>query len=219
MKIAIVEDQTQLLKTLKEALTIVPFVEIIWTARNGKVAIEKLTTQPEKPQVILMDIEMPVLNGIEATKQAKQYFPEIPIVIFTVFDDDKNVFDAILAGASGYLLKGEKPMRIIQGLRDAIENRMPMSPKIAMKAISFLREKIVIQPESSILPEDFKLTKRELEILEQISKGKTYPEVAENLFISKDTVRNHVTKIYKKMRVKSKAEVIQMASKHKWFET
>jgi DNA-binding NarL/FixJ family response regulator len=217
IKLAIVEDQPQLLRTLKAVLSLFDVVEIIWTARNGQKAVDELITQPIKPDAILMDIEMPVMNGIDAVKQCKSYYPNLPIVMLTVFEDDQNIFDAILAGASGYMLKGEKPIKILQAIEDAIEGRMPMSPKVAMKALNFMRQELPKQKETTASFEDFALTKREIEILEYLSSGRTYPQIAEKLFISRDTVRNHVSKIYKKLMVKSKAEVIQMASKNKWF--
>ena len=218
LQIAIVEDQPKLLRTLKQALSLFEELEVIWTAKNGKEAVDKLLQLPEKPSAILMDIEMPKMNGIEATAICKQYFPEIPIVMLTVFDDDKNIFDAILAGASGYLLKGESPQKILQSLEDAIEGRLPMSPLVAIKAISFIRQELPKQNKSTITPASYNLSERELEILSYLAEGKTYPQIANQLFISKATVRNHVHKIYTKLRVKSKSEVIQMANKHQWFK-
>lgn len=216
IKIAIVEDKPQLLRTLKEALSMFEEVEVLFTARHGKEAIDKLVTLPTKPEVILMDIEMDVMDGIATTRQAKQYFPKVHIIMLTVFDQEDKIFDAILAGASGYMLKGEKPSRIVQAIEDAKEGRLPMSPLVARKTLALLKNQPK-QPDLLAL-NDFELTAREVEILEFVAKGKTHTYIAEQLFISPKTVRNHIHNIYKKLQVNSKGEAINLALKNKWFE-
>lgn len=215
IKIAIIDDKPQIIRNLKEAFNLFDEVTVLFTARNGEEAIEKVVTYPEKPEVIVMDIEMPKKNGIEATQEIKKLFPNIAILMLTVFDDEDQVFDAILAGASGYMLKDEKPHKIINAIEDVSEGRMPMSPLVAMKALKYMRKKSQVAPTKSL--ETFELTKREIEILEYLSDGNNYQYIAEKLFISPRTVRNHIANIYKKLQVNSKGEVIKMAMKNKWF--
>jgi DNA-binding NarL/FixJ family response regulator len=175
-----------------------------------------VTTLPEKPEVIVMDIEMPKMDGIQATKEIKTLFPDISILMLTVFDDEDRIFDAILTGASGYMLKDEKPHKIINAIEDVREGRMPMSPLVATKALRYMRQKPKEKETTKL--ETFELTNREIKILEHLSEGKNYQFIAEQLFISPRTVRNHISNIYRKIQVGSKGEVISMAIKNKWFE-
>ena len=162
-----------------------------------------------------MDIEMRKMNGIEATRQIKAMFPNVKIIILSVFEQDDKIFDAIKAGADGYLLKDERPQKIIEAIKNAIEGRMAMSPLVAMKTLDFLRK----TPESKQLktPQDYKLTPRETEILEHLSKGKSYKKIAAELFIAPHTVRSHIENIYKKLEVRSKVAASNVALKNKWF--
>lgn len=216
IKIAIIDDKPQIIRNLKEAFELFDEVEVIFTARNGEEAVQKVTTLPTKPEVIVMDIEMPKMDGIQATKEIKTLFPNISILMLTVFDDEDRIFDAILAGASGYMLKDEKPHKIINAIEDVREGRMPMSPLVATKALMYMRQKP--QEKETTKLETFELTNREIEILEHLSEGKNYQFIAEQLFISPRTVRNHISNIYRKLQVGSKGEVISMAMKNKWFE-
>ncbi|RMG55323.1 MAG: DNA-binding response regulator [Bacteroidetes bacterium] len=215
--IAIVDDKPQLIRNLQAAFEGSEEVEVVFTAINGLQAVERMREGPHRPEVILMDIEMPRMDGIEAVRQIKAEHPETAIIMLTVFDDEDNIFQAILAGATGYLLKEEKPAHILQAVADAREGRMPMSPLVAGKALTYLRQELPTRRIRRHRPEDFQLTRRESEILEQLAAGATYPQVAERLFISRQTVRNHVHHIYQKLEVKSKAEVIQLAERNKWF--
>jgi DNA-binding NarL/FixJ family response regulator len=129
-----------------------------------------VTTLPEKPEVIVMDIEMPKMDGIQATKEIKTLFPDISILMLTVFDDEDRIFDAILTGASGYMLKDEKPHKIINAIEDVREGRMPMSPLVATKALRYMRQKPKEKETTKL--ETFELTNREIKILEHLSEGK-----------------------------------------------
>ncbi|MEL6631207.1 MAG: response regulator transcription factor [Bacteroidota bacterium] len=217
LQIAIIDDQPQLIRQLQDACALFDEVEVVFTAINGQQAIERMEDVEAQPDVILMDIEMPRMDGIEATKIIRAQFPDTQVLMLTVFDDETHIFQAILAGACGYILKGEKPSRVLQAIEDAHEHRMPMSPIIAAKAIQYLREELPTRHQARVSLSDYQLTPRELEILKLLSQGKTYPQIAEQLFISRKTVRNHVHNIYQKMSVKSKAEVITLANQNKWF--
>ena len=156
-----------------------------------------------------MDIEMPVLNGIEATALVKQKYPQIKIIMLTVFDNDEHIFNAIKAGADGYLLKETSPNILEKGSRETLSGGAAMNPSIAMRTLKLLRN-----PESiSNLQEreEISLSSREVEVLEQLSKGLSYTKIAENLFLSPSTVRKHIENIYKKLQVHSKIEAVEKA--------
>jgi DNA-binding NarL/FixJ family response regulator len=216
VRIGIVEDNMNLTRSLLENLKGFPDIEILFTADNGKNAIEKLAKlSPENlPQVILMDIEMPVMNGIEATCAISAAYNNIKIIMLTVFDNDDKIFDSILAGASGYLLKDEPANKIIEGIHDCIKGGAAMSPVIASKALNLLRTGSMRPvPET----EETVLSKREMEILEQVANGLSYTQIAEKCFISPGTVRKHIENIYEKLHVHTKLEAVQLASKKNWF--
>ena len=155
---------------------------------------------------------MPVMDGIEATKRIHHLFPSVKIVMLTIFDDAEKIFDAILAGATGYLLKDEKPNKILAAIEEALEGGAPMSASIALKSLALIRGK---SAESTKESKEFNLSKRELEILELLATGENYHQIADKLFISPKTVRKHIENIYTKLQVHNKIEAIQIATKHK----
>lgn len=212
IRVAIAEDNSRLRKTLSEALALFEDVDMLFSAKDGKEIVHKCAKSDQLPEVILMDIDMPNLDGIGATSIMQNQFPEVKILMLTIFDQDDKIFDAISAGASGYLLKGETPQRIVRAMEDALENRLPMSPEIARIAVQGRIEKTGVK-----VPSNYNLTSREVEILELLSKAKSYREISELLFISEKTVRNHIHNIYKKIQVSSKAQAIHLAHKNEWF--
>jgi DNA-binding NarL/FixJ family response regulator len=205
IKIAIAEDIQKIAETLKEKVELSPDFEVKFIANNGKSMLQKIT-QNNAVDVIIMDINMPVMDGIACTQRITQQFPNIKIIMSTVFDDEQNLFQAIMAGASGYLLKDEPPAMVHRSIYEALEGGAPMSPIIARKSLALLRNGVK-QPVQK--GEDYDLTNRELEILQLIAKGLTYDQIANNLFISYGTVRKHVENIYKKMKSHNKIEAIE----------
>ena len=156
-----------------------------------------------RPDVILMDIEMPGMSGIEAVKKIRKFNKKVPVIMLTVFDDNKNVFDAICAGASGYLLKKNISEKLIIAIDEVLDGGAPMSPNIA---------KMVIQSMHSTKGADqYNLTARELEILGSLSRGNSYKMIAAELFISPETVRTHLKRIYEKLQVRSQTEAVSKA--------
>ncbi|MEI6409734.1 MAG: response regulator transcription factor [Bacteroidota bacterium] len=162
------------------------------------------------PNVILMDIQMPGRNGIEATAIIKSFMPDIEIIILSQYSDDENVFEALKFGASGYLLKGrDTGEKVVDSIRIAAAGGAPMNSFIAKKALNFLRKEV--NTVSAIPPEFdniYGLTKREMEVLECMCKGNSYKDICAALFISLDGVRSHAYNIYRKMHVKSKTEAV-----------
>jgi DNA-binding NarL/FixJ family response regulator len=208
IKIAIADDNSFLIKTIQEKLSFFDDFVIKFTAVNGEDIIEKLE-QNHNIDLILMDIEMPKMNGIEATYAIKQKFPQIKIIMLTVFDNDENIFKSIKAGADGYLLKEVNPKDLQQGIIDTLNGGATMTPSIALKTLKLFRNPIDF--ENVTTQEDIQLTTREIEVLEQLSKGLKYHLIAENLFLSVGTIRKHIENIYAKLQVHNKLEAIQKA--------
>lgn len=206
-KIAIVDDNIFLQKAVAEKLSFFDDMIIKFTANDGNDLIEKLEKN-KNIDLILMDIEMPNCNGIEATKIIKTKYPQIKIIMLTVFDNDENIFNAIKAGADGYLLKEVNPKELYQGILETLNGGAAMNPSIALKTLKLLRNPINFDQKSS---EDIKLTTREVEVLEQLSKGLNYIVIADNLFLSPSTVRKHIENIYNKLQVHNKLEAIEKA--------
>jgi DNA-binding NarL/FixJ family response regulator len=219
IKIAIADDNKSLTDSLLLNLSLFDEIEVIFTAINGKDLLEKLQLR-ERPQLILMDIEMPQMDGIKAAFEVcEKYNKEIKIVMLTAFDQDDKVFDAIKAGASGYLLKDESPSNIVKSINEAMEGGSPMSPSIATKILKMLREKsqpVNVIEEEKKQPIDFNLTKREIEILDHISKGSAYKQIADLLFVSDKTIKKHIENIYSKLQINSKYEAMSLAMKYNW---
>ena len=212
IKIAIVDDNSFLIKATQEKLSFFDDFDIKFSAFDGLNLIEKLEKN-RNIDLILMDIEMPNMNGIEATNYIKANYPQIKIIMLTVFDNDENIFNAIKAGADGYLLKEVNPKDLQQGILDTIDGGATMTPSIAMKTLKLFREPISFEEFET--KEEINLTSREVEVLEQLSKGLKYESIAENLFLSKGTVRKHVENIYAKLQVHNKLEAIQKAKNNK----
>lgn len=212
IKIAIVEDNSFLIKTVQEKLSFFEDFSLKFTAINGLDLIEKLEKN-HNIDLILMDIEMPKMNGIEAVEVVKQKYPQIKIIMLTVFDNDENIFNAIKAGADGYLLKEVNPKDLHQGIIDTMNGGATMTPSIAMKTLKLFRNPTAFEniPDK----EEFNLTPREIEVLEQLSKGLKYNAIAENLFLSAGTIRKHVENIYTKLQVHNKLEAVQKAKDNK----
>ncbi len=211
VKIAIVDDNTFLIHAIKEKLSFFDDVAIKHTSLNGSDLLTKLE-ENHHLDLILMDIEMPVLNGIETTQIVKQKYPHIKIVMLTAFDNDEHIFNAIKAGADGYLLKEINPQDLYQGILETLKGGAAMNPSIAMKTLKLLRNPIDIQNPCD--QEEISLSDREIEVLEQLSTGLSYTVIAKHLFLSPSTVRKHIENIYKKLQVHSKIEAVQKAKNH-----
>ncbi|POS02574.1 response regulator [Flavobacterium croceum] len=211
IRVAIVDDNVFLQKAIQDKLMFFPDVEIKVKAIHGQDILEKLQ-KSHHLDLILMDIEMPVMNGIEATQNIKNKYPQIKIIMLTVFDNDENIFNAIKAGADGYFLKEVNPQELYNGIKDTLSGGAAMTPSIALKTLKLLRNPIVFEDTKT---EEIVLTNREIEVLEQLSKGLKYNTIAENLFLSTGTIRKHVENIYTKLQVHNKLEAIQKAKNNK----
>lgn len=215
IKIVIVEDNKVALKSLSEKLSLYPDITITATAENGKAGIEKIE-QYSDTELIFMDIEMPVMNGIDAAFMIKQNYPEIKIVMITVYDDDDHIFRAIQAGADSYILKDTRAEKIYETIIDTMAGGAVMSPSIAVKTLKLLRKSSdSVQPQNEST--ENLLSPRESDILELLSKGLTNKVIAEKLFISPFTVKRHIENIYQKLQAHNRTELLQKARDQNLF--
>jgi DNA-binding NarL/FixJ family response regulator len=223
ISVGIVDDKPFLTQQLAESISLFEEFEIVWTAENGLDALEKAAQN--LPKIVLMDIDMPKMNGIEAVRSLKAKYTELKIIMLTIFDDEDKIFDAILAGANGYMLKDSKLSRLVSAMEDALENGAPMSPSIAAKTLTLLRLNQTNPQQRPEEPAPFnnisaetELTKREIEILELWVQGKSYQQISGQLYISIGTIRKHIGNIYGKIHVHSRIEALKKAQSQRWFK-
>ncbi len=211
IRIALVEDNLFSQKALEEKLSAYQDIAIVHAAVNGNDMLN-LLTQNSTIDLILMDIEMPAMNGIEATEKIKQHYPLIKIVMITIYDNDDYIFNAIKAGADSYILKETKADKIYETIADTLNGGAVMSPSIALKTLRLLKNAQFLKVGNSI--EKIVLTERETEILEQLSNGLPNKIIAENLFISPFTVKRHIENIYQKLQSHNRVELLEKARKN-----
>lgn len=205
IRILIVDDQTITRSGLQNLLTAQPDLEIVAEARDGQEAIAMAAEF--QPDVILMDLRMPGVNGIEATRRIRRTSPHIQILVLTVFEDDTSVFPAIRAGASGYLLKNTERDELLRAIRTVANGGAIFSPGIAQRVLSYLNT-----PAPDVAPDILdELTMREREILELIAQGKTNAEIATVLSLSPKTVSNYISNVLLKVHATDRAKLMLMA--------
>ncbi len=208
MKILLCDDQAVIRDGLEMLLNLEKDFQVIGVAQDGAEAVD-LAAQ-KQPDIILMDLKMPIMNGIEATREIRTKFPHIKILVLTTYDDDEWVFDAIRAGASGYLLKDTPRQKIVEAIRGTMDGKSFVDPAIAGKLLNQVASKQT-QP-TSILTD--KLTERELDVLRLIAKGINNSEIANQLHLSEGTVRNHVSAILEKLGVSDRTQAAVIAIQH-----
>lgn len=209
MNIGIVDDNLGIGRQLIEKLSLAEEIHVMFFADRGRKAIEWLQQHSEIPDLLLMDIEMPDMDGIETTFRIKQLFPDIKILMLTVFESEDKIFNAIKAGATGYLLKDEKLERMLVAFDEISEGGIPMSASIASKSLQMMLKGYKPEVKTSFMQNaDEQLTKREIEILQHLSRGLRNQEIADALFISRATVKKHIENIYLKLQLKSRVELV-----------
>ena len=208
MKILLCDDQAVIRDGLEMLLNLEKDFQVVGAAQDGAEAVD-LAAQ-KQPDLILMDLKMPIMNGIEATREIRAKFPAIKILVLTTYDDDEWVFDAIREGASGYLLKDTPRQKIVEAIRGTMDGKSFVDPAIAGKLLNQVASKQT-QP-TSILTD--KLTERELDVLRLIAKGINNSEIAAQLHLSEGTVRNHVSAILEKLGVSDRTQAAVIAIQH-----
>ncbi len=205
IKVAIVEDNEIIKETLAAFIDQADGFECAGTYGDAESCLDKINNN--LPDILLMDIILPGMNGIECVRRVKTLYPDMNILMLTIHEENDLIFDALCAGACGYLVKKTHPERLLDAIQEAHEGGAPMSSHIARKVTSFFQGNKKIAPDADLL------TDREQEILKELIKGKTYYSIAVSLNISKDTVRFHIKNIYKKLHVHSQAEAVAEAIK------
>ena len=207
IKVAIIEDVRTLRDGLSALIDGTAGFQCTGRFRSAEEAIEKL--RDNLPHVVLADIGLPGMSGIDAARLLKEQFPALTLLMLTVYDDDDRVFEALCAGASGYLLKKTPPARLLESLREAVQGGAPMSPEIARRVVELFRE---IRPAER---SDQQLTAHELRLLKLLVDGYSYKAAAAALDVSVNTVCFHIKKIYEKLQVHSKSEAVAKALRHR----
>jgi len=203
IKTIIVEDQRDLREGLQTLINYTPDFKCIGAYRSMEEALARIGF--DLPDVVLSDIGLPGMSGIEGIKILKERYPDLIILVLTVYDDNEKIFDALCAGASGYLLKQTDPAELLRSVKEAVAGGAPMSPGVAARVIKLFRE---VRPPERV---DYELTPHELRLLKLLVDGHNYVTASEELRITYNTVKFHVRNIYDKLQVHSKSEAVAIA--------
>ncbi len=198
IKVVIVEDNDEIRTSLSLLITGTGGFKCTGSFKTSEEALSKINS--ENADVVLMDINLPKMDGIECTRILKQRFPTVLIIMQTVYENSEKIFESLKAGASGYLLKRTPSVKLIEAIDEVYKGGSPMSSQIARMVVDSFQEPAV--------DESFNLTKREKEVLDYLSRGYRYKEIAGELFISLDTIRSHARNIYDKLQVRSRTEAV-----------
>ena len=212
VRVTIFDDNKRLLDSLSVLIDGSPGFQMAGIFENCNNLISDI--ERTQPDVILMDIEMPGINGIEAVKMVKHRFPKMNVMMQTAFENDENVFAAICAGASGYILKNTPPSKILECIIEVYQGGSPMSPSVARKVRGFLQQPKPDEKKETTV-ENYNLSAREKEILACLVKGMSYKMIAEQCNITYETVRSHMKNIYEKLHVASMTEAVAKAINQK----
>ena len=208
MKVIICDDQAIVRDGLEMLLKLEPDIDVVGIAEDGAAAVEMVAKKT--PDMVLMDLKMPIMNGVEATRQIRTKYPEVKVLVLTTYDDDEWVFDAIQAGASGYLLKDTPRDEVVKAIRGTVTGKTYVDPSVAGK---ILRQASSHQTQPATLITS-KLTDRETEVLRLLAKGLSNADISDRLFLTEGTVRNHVSAIMAKLGVSDRTQAAVIAIQH-----
>ena len=203
LKVGIIEDQPKIREGLRSLIDGTDGYRCVGSFGSMEEALAKVAY--ELPDVLLVDIGLPGMSGIEGTRRLKDRYPSLAVLMLTVYDDDRRIFDAMCAGACGYLLKKTPPARLLESLKEVVGGGAPMSPEVARRVVALFRE--IRPPERA----DYQLTAHEIRILALLVEGHNYKTAADELGVSINTIRFHMRSIYEKLQVHSKSEAVSKA--------
>lgn len=208
IRVLLVDDQSLFREGLGTLLSVQPAITVVGEAANGEEGIQQALSL--RPDVILMDLRMPVMDGVAATRRLRALLPEARVIVLTTFDDDDSVFDGLRAGAAGYLLKDVTSARLVEAIQLAARGESLLQPSVAARVIAeFTRLANQAPPKADPLADP--LSERELEILRQVANGDSNREIAEYFVIAEGTVKNHLTSILRKLNVQDRAQAVLKA--------
>ncbi|MCH9688339.1 MAG: response regulator transcription factor [Deltaproteobacteria bacterium] len=211
IRTVLVDDDHRYRSALRAALDIYPDIEVVGSFGDGAAVVDAAVESEGQPwDVALMDIDMPRMDGLEATRRLKAMHPTVAIVVLSVFEDPHVVVRAICQGADGYVLKDTLPQALVEHLRIAVAGGSPLTPGIAGAVLDIIRKLHVEQPRL-----DVKLSRREKQVLEELVQGRSYKQVAAALGIGLETVRTYIRSLYKKLQVHNVAEAVSVALRHR----
>jgi len=209
INVAIVEDNDTIREGLSALINGTTGYKSVGLFRDCESFLAKLNSL--EVNVVLMDIALPGMSGIEGVKKAKSIKPDTDILMLTIYEDSEKVFDALCAGACGYLVKKTPPSKLLEAIKEVFEGGSPMSSQIARQVITAFKETKDLKPED----QDFELSVREKEVINLLAGGNNYQQIADQLYISVDTVRHHIKNIYKKLHVHTQSEAVAKAIRKK----
>lgn len=202
ISIAIVEDNHDIRQALEQIINMSGGFDLVCSCENGEDALVKLPIY--LPKIVLMDINLGGITGIEVVKELKPLHPEMLFMMCTIYEEDEKIFEALKAGASGYIIKKTTPSKLLEAIKELHQGGAPMSSQIARKVVTTFQSKPAVAAEGLVEL----LTKREMEILEMLASGLVYKEISEKLYISSETVRKHVYNVYNKLHVSNRVEAV-----------
>jgi DNA-binding NarL/FixJ family response regulator len=208
IRVLICDDQAIVCEGLSKILSTDAEIEVVGTAQDGAEVVEMVSqTQPD---LVLMDLKMPGVNGIIATRKIHEQFPSVAVLVLTTYDDDEWVFDALHSGAAGYLLKDTPPKNLIESIKGTVAKKVFLDPAIAGKILDDYQHRPAANPPST----NFRLSERDQELLKLLACGLTNAEIAQQLFLSEGTVRNYTSELFKKLNVSDRTQAVVAALRY-----
>ena len=208
VKILICDDQMIVCEGLAKILGAAPEIQVVGTAHDGRAALELIPTA--NPDLVLMDLKMPVMNGIIATRKIREQYPNIYVLVLTTYDDDEWVFDAVRAGASGYLLKDTPPAELIKAIHGTAAGQTFVDPNVAGKILSGYATTSTPQPQTTT----YNFSEREKDVLRLLAQGLSNADIAQQLYLTEGTVRNYTSEIFKKLGVNDRTQAAIVALRY-----
>ncbi|MGD0708991.1 MAG: response regulator transcription factor [Anaerolineaceae bacterium] len=208
IRVLICDDQAIVCEGLSKILSTDAEIEVVGTAQDGAEVVEMVSkTQPD---LVLMDLKMPGVNGITATRKIHEQFPSVAVLVLTTYDDDEWVFDALHSGAAGYLLKDTPPKNLIESIKGTVAKKVFLDPAIAGKILDDYQRRPAANPPST----NFRLNERDQELLKLLACGLTNAEIAQQLFLSEGTIRNYTSELFKKLNVSDRTQAVVAALRY-----